>query len=429
MTAVQLVAGAWGSPLRALTAAGRAALAVFDQGCVALTGFLANVLLARWLPTPEYGAWAVGWSAFLLAAALHQAGFGEPQLALGGGRFARCLGGYAALLRRAHWRLTLPVAVLLLAVAALAAGNGAWRTAGVAGGLALAVPGTLYAWLCRSACYAAGRGAWAARGSAVYGAVGLGGIVALHALGRLGPGAALAALGVAGVVGGLVQRAALADLPDEAPRAAEVRGAHLGYAAWGAGTQAMNWFGANLHLLILGGGSGLVAAGAMKALDTTLAPAQQVAVALAQALTPWLAARATRGALRATVIRIAAGFAAVGALAAIGLLLVGDRVLTLLYGPAFADQHPALAIYALMLVPYGASLAFQLGCRARLRGGSLFALNVATIAALGAGYALGARHGVLGMCWAAAAAQAAVLPLAAWLFWRGDRASSSEAAA
>jgi hypothetical protein len=69
-------------------------------------------------------------------------------------------------------------------------------------------------------------------------------------------------------------------------------------------------------------------------------------------------------------------------------------------------------------VPYGAATAVQLGCRATLRGGSLFAYNLTFSLLLIAAYVLAAPHGLRGMCIAAVAVQAATLPLAAWLFLR-----------
>lgn len=405
---------------RAAAAAGRGALAVLDQGLFATATFAANLLLARWLPAAGYGAFAVGWSAFLLVAALHQAGFGEPQQALARARFADRLGGYLGLLARGHWLVAVPASALLIAGAVAAKLLGHHLIAAVLGGLAVAVPGTLAFWLARSACYAAGRSAVA--GSAVFLSLVLGGLAALQAAQRLGPGVALATMGVAGLGAALVLRRRLRDLPRGEVATREVLAAHGPYAGWAAGSQAMGWLCANLHVLVLGGIGGLAAAGTMKALDTTLTPALQVATALSQIALPWLGAAAAAGTLLRAGFGLAAGFAALGLLGWATLALAGDRVLTLLYGPGFAVHARELSLYALMLVPYGAATAFQLGCRATLRGGSLFAYNLAFSLLLVGAYALAVPHGLRGMCIAAVAVQAATLPLAAWLFLRAAAA-------
>ena len=407
-----------GSRQRIVRTAGHGALAVVDQGLFALTTFVANLLLARWLPAASYGAFALGWSAFLLFAALHQAGFGEPQQALGGGRFADRIGGYLGLLARGHWLVALPMAAALALAALVAQQSGHHLVGAVLAGLAVAVPGTLAFWLARSACYAARRGPCAALGSVTFIIVALGGLVALRALDLLGPGVALATLGVAGLAAATVLRRLLRDLPRGRIVPAEVIAAHGPYLGWAAGAQTLGWLCANLHLLLLGGMLSLTAAGTMKALDTTLSPAQQVATALSQVALPWLGAAAARGTLVRAGMTLAAAFAGLGLVAWAALALVGDRVLALLYGPAFAGHGHDLSLYALMLIPYGAATAFQLGCRATLRGGSLFTLQLVCSVALLAAYVVALPYGLRGMCIAAVVVQVATLPLAAWLFLR-----------
>ena len=403
---------------RVARVAGHGAMAVLDQGLFAVTTFAANLLLARWLPPASYGAFAVGWSAFLLVAVLHHAGFGEPQQALGGGRFADRIGGYLGLLARVHWLAAIPAALTLALTAGTAHLLGHHLVGAVLAGLAVAVPGTLAFWLARSACYAAGHGPRAVSGSATFLVLALGGLTVLHHQARLGPGLAIATLGLAGVAAAAVLRWRLRDLPRSRIDLPEVLAAHAPYAGWAAGTQAMGWLGANLHLLVLGGFTSLAAAGAMKVLDTALSPAQQVATALCQVALPWLGAAAARGGLLRAGMTLAGAFATLGLLAWAALALVGDRLLALLYGPAFAVQAPDLALYALLLIPYGAATAFQLGCRATLRGGALFAHQLVYSLALIAAYAVALPHGVRGICIAAVVVQVATLPLAAWLFVR-----------
>jgi len=407
-----------GSGQRVARVAGRGALAVLDQGLFAVTTFAANLLLVRWLPAADYGAFAIGWAAFLLVAVVHQAGFGEPQQALGGGRFAARLGGYLGVLARGHWLVALPAGAILALTALTAGWLGHDRIAAVAGGLAIAVPGTLAYWLARSACYAAGRARHAAFGSATFMILSLAGLGTLHALHWLGPGTAIATLGAAGWMASIVVRRSLRDLPRGEVTLHEVVAAHAPYAGWAAGSQAMGWLCANLHILVLGASAGLATAGTMKALDTALTPAQQVATALSQVALPWLGAASVRGTLLRAGAILAAGFAGMGLLAWAVLALAGDHLLALLYGPAMAVHAGDLSLYALLLIPYGAATAFQLGCRATLRGGALFAHNLIFSLALIAAYLIAKPYGLRGMCIAAVVVQAATLPLAAWLFLR-----------
>jgi hypothetical protein len=57
--------------------------AVTDQGLFALTNFGASILLARWLPQREFGAYAVAFSVLLLMGVVHTALLTEPMLVFG----------------------------------------------------------------------------------------------------------------------------------------------------------------------------------------------------------------------------------------------------------------------------------------------------------------------------------------------------------
>src|SRR5207245_10376632 len=47
------------------------ALSLVDQGLISGSGFILNLLLARWLPAETYGAFAVAFAVFLFASGFH----------------------------------------------------------------------------------------------------------------------------------------------------------------------------------------------------------------------------------------------------------------------------------------------------------------------------------------------------------------------
>ena len=61
---------------------GTGAFAVLDQALFAGSSFSINILLARWLPPVQYGAFALAFFLFLLLGALHTAVLTEPMLVL-----------------------------------------------------------------------------------------------------------------------------------------------------------------------------------------------------------------------------------------------------------------------------------------------------------------------------------------------------------
>ena len=61
----------------------KSTLSVMDQGLVSGSNFLLNVMLARWLSPEQYGAYALGFSIFLLMTAVYQSLVLEPMAVLG----------------------------------------------------------------------------------------------------------------------------------------------------------------------------------------------------------------------------------------------------------------------------------------------------------------------------------------------------------
>ena len=132
-------------------------LAIVDQGLFAGTNFLLGILLARWLESAQYGAFAVAYSVFLLLSTFHTAVLTEPMLVFGANKYAGCFPQYLDLLTYGHRWIT-GVIGLLLALVALACWQfGADPLAQALTGLALAAPFILLMWLVRRAFYVHGQ--------------------------------------------------------------------------------------------------------------------------------------------------------------------------------------------------------------------------------------------------------------------------------
>src|ERR1035438_3487461 len=102
---------------------GKGSLAVLDQGLFAISNFLINVLLARWLAPADYGAFALAYSVFLLLLVFHNAMFSGPMLVFGPGKYRERFPEYLGILLRGHFALMLPGAALLAAAAFLQIGR------------------------------------------------------------------------------------------------------------------------------------------------------------------------------------------------------------------------------------------------------------------------------------------------------------------
>ena len=85
-----------------------------DQGLFALTNFIVNVLLARWLSQSDYGAFAVAFSVLLLMGTIHTAVLTEPMLVLGPSRFKARTAAYIRRLVPIHFALSSGMGVVIL---------------------------------------------------------------------------------------------------------------------------------------------------------------------------------------------------------------------------------------------------------------------------------------------------------------------------
>jgi len=65
----------------------KSGFAILDQALFSGANFLVNILLARWLPPEDYGAFAVALSIYYLLLNLHTAVLTEPMMVFGAGKY------------------------------------------------------------------------------------------------------------------------------------------------------------------------------------------------------------------------------------------------------------------------------------------------------------------------------------------------------
>src|SRR5579863_591265 len=94
-------------------------LAIVDYGLISGSNFLLGILLARWLAPTEYGAYALGFSLFILVSFLYQALLLEPLSVFSGTLFRGNIRGYLKTTLWIHWALSLLVCLVLGVAAGL----------------------------------------------------------------------------------------------------------------------------------------------------------------------------------------------------------------------------------------------------------------------------------------------------------------------
>lgn len=405
----------------------RVLLSVADQGLASGGHFALNILLVRSLTPAEYGAFAVTFAIFLLAASLHNALILEPMGVIGPARYGERLPEY---LGTAAWMSVglslLITAVLLLVTAGMAAARSSLAPAMF--GLSFSAPFILMFWLLRRACYLGTKPDVALRGSLLYLLLLLAGAAVLWRLNSLSAVGAFLLMGAASIGVSLrlwrCLRVRVKNIfsAQASPGLAEVVRQHWTYARWSLSTTVLYWLASSIYLPLVGALAGLPAVAAFRATDNLLLPMSQVLTALGLLLLPWVTAQSRvrdRGYLGRTAAKTSLLAGLPAGVYVLGILAAGPSLTRLIYG---SDYYAS----SLSLVPYlGASLVLRavgdtgLGVAIRAAGRpdiGFWATVAAAAVTLTAGLGLVSRYGAAGAAAGWTASSAASCLVSVFLF-------------
>jgi O-antigen/teichoic acid export membrane protein len=297
----------------------------------------------------------VTFTVLLLMGTVHTALLTEPMLVIGPGRYPRRTAAYLRRLTALHAVLTVGMGgALLLAVAVLAWLSPAFGGVTTLVALAAAAPAILWLWLARRACYIDSRPSLAAAGGLGYAVLVPAALLTFAWLGLLTSAAAVLVLGAASlpVAWWLTRQLERSGAgPRDPVDAAEVRRAHWGYGRWALGTGLLSWVPANAVVLALPLWHSLDDAATLRVATTLALPVLHVQGALAPLLIPALVRARRSGGLRSTTSLAAALFIGLAVLYVPVLLVLGSRLVELLFGPRYQlDAAMLLMLAALPLV-------------------------------------------------------------------------------
>ena len=339
---------------------GLGAVAVLDQALFAGSSFSINILLARWLPPVQYGAFALAFFVFLLLGALHTAVLTEPMLVFGAGVYRRRVRSYLGRHVVLHVLVSAVTALALAAGAGIvwAGGSTAWPSL-----LALAVPApfVLLLWLLRRAFYIELTPRGAVTGDAVYFAATIAGLYLLHATGHLNAERGVLAMGLGAAIGCAVMLARLRpDLRGGDIGWRELAVRHWSYGRWSALGQALFWASGQVLVLLVPIVLGLGALAGLVAAMNLFRPLNPLLQSVQTVMLPSTAAAASGGADVAELRQRLRGylFVAGGAVLLYGLTLsiFSHAVLHALYRGHYDDHRNLVFLFA---VSYTASTVVQ----------------------------------------------------------------------
>jgi O-antigen/teichoic acid export membrane protein len=339
---------------------GVGAFALLDQLLFAGSSFSINILLARWLPPVQYGAFALAFFVFLLLGALHTAVLTEPMLVFGAsvyrGRVRTYLGRHVVL----HVLVSLATGVVLVAAAGVLwlAGSSAWPALLA---LAVATPFVLLLWLLRRAFYIELSPRGAVAGDAMYFAATVAGLYVLHASGHLSTETGLLAMGLGAGVGAVVMLVRLRpDLRGGDIGWRELAGRHWSYGRWSALAQGLYWASGQILIVLVPLVLGFEELAALAAAINLFRPLNPLLQSVQTVMLPSTAAATSAGAKTDELRRRVRGYllTAAGGVLLYGLLLslFSGFVLRVVYHGRYDDHRVVLFLFALS---YTASTVVQ----------------------------------------------------------------------
>lgn len=357
--------------------AGKGALTLADQGLISGSNFAVAVLLARWLPPEEYGAYAIAMSLFLLLANVHQALILEPFMVLHDTRRREGLGSVFTINL-----LLCGLFVVVLAAAGLAFQAAGQRSLGSAlEGLAFAVPFLFSFWLLRAASYVKQTPGPAALVSALYCGVLAGGVLLARQLGVLSPPLVFAAMAAgslgAAVVLGYALRWRFSE-PGVRRDMADTSRRHWSYGRWALGTAGVMWMHVNGFTPAIGVLLGVREAGALAAVMNFFLPIGSIFNALGRLFLPHLSqafagqgAAAVKRKIRIFGLLIFGGTMVYAA----AMTVLRDQLFAVFYAgkfDAFTYLVPGLMLSAVLSTTAAAT---DVGLRAMRAPSSVFIVN------------------------------------------------------
>jgi O-antigen/teichoic acid export membrane protein len=359
----------------------KGSVAVVEQACFAGSNFLVNILLARWLPSEQYGAFALAFSIFLFMSGFHNALLLEPMSVIGPANHRHHLKEYLGLLLWIHACLTSSLAVLLL----MGAGTVALFTAQgplaeALAGISIALPLILLLWLLRREFYLERNPRGALVGDMLYGFLLLNGLLLLKRLQIISPLSIFLLMGLASMIAsGFLLYRLRPDFPTGyaaiTPQLRVIGAENWRYGKWMVAIAVVSWLPANMYYVFTAGFLGFGGTGALRAIENLLLPVSHVMTALGLLLLPWASTRLKdKGleVLKKDVIGIT--FLMIGLTGTYLLILLssGRTVLQFLYGEKYHDVLWLLPYFAASPCIAAVSTGWQTGLRALQAPSTLF---------------------------------------------------------
>lgn len=349
----------------------RSGLSILDQGLTSGAGFVLNLVLARWLTSEAYGAFAVAFATLQFFFGFHNVLLIEPMSVMGPANYSRRILAYFRAQLQVQMVLSAVLSLLMFATAAIMSRIGVQHELVMAiGAAALAFPLILLLWLVRRMCYVVQRPAIATWASAFYLCLMLIGLFALRTAGWLDAATAVLLMAVVSVPAAVVPIRMLGiigtEITDPCPWKQILR-ENWTYGRWLVASTALFSVASQTQTYLAAALLGLGAAGVLRAMQIPSLVMTQLVTAISLLLLPAMAYefglgqmdRLRRKAVFASVVlsTIAIVYTAV-------LGIFAKSIENVMYGGKFASSAWLIPVLGLVPVCTGLATGFSMALRA-----------------------------------------------------------------
>jgi O-antigen/teichoic acid export membrane protein len=388
-------------------------LAILDQGLATGVNFVVSIVLARYLSSEEYGAYALGFAVLLLLGLLYQALLLEPMGVFGASAYRKSFRSYLTTIVSLHVSISLGIVVLVGAAAGIELKvTGQPTLAGALFGVAVAAPPILLFWMVKRAYYVQFAPGPSAVGAASYCVLTLGVLAFAYVHHRLSPFIAFLSMGLGALGAGIALLwYFLHGLPPDTDSTTftEIWQRHWRYGRWAVASSALAWVPLNIFYPVVSTFSGMSQAGELRALANFSSPIGQAVAALSTLLLPFASRTQERhGSAGGRTLSRWVGLLFISAAVLYWSVFLGFRepVFRILYSGKYMEVAYLLPAIALGSIFWSGFVGPANALRAMESPASVFvAVCCASVVAVAVGIPATWHWGLKGAVWSMAAAQ------------------------
>jgi O-antigen/teichoic acid export membrane protein len=381
-------------------------MSVLDQGVFSTANFILSVFLARWLPSEQFGAYAIGFTVLIFVYQFYVAFLLDPMGVLGPAHFSDNLKEYFVMHLRSHFMITIVAGFFFIVAAFVWMGNQSLvrQTLFVIGGT---LPLLLLPWYLRRVFYILGQPAISLLGSLVYAVSLVVLTIFLRQFNALSSASALLATAIAGLLSGayLLSVFQLRKLHSPITSFASVMIQNWKFGKWLIVSSILIAFASQVQIWISASLLGLSASGTLRALQVIIQPMMLTITALMALATPVLSLEFSKEdfeGFNRKVILLSISLLILAIIFEVFLLIFNIPIEKIIYGGKFSAYNFLLPMWGVIPLCLAYSSGIQAGLQAAQKPQAfLVAAIFWAPTSLGFGIWLTLRLGILGATWSA----------------------------